>query len=394
MFADDFILHLSQIHSFGKIAIDYYYPTFVQPNQIDIDSSNLRLNSSYPLTFTKKDDEYLWCCHLCGKVFRDSEIGYLFAKIGAHILTKKLSYKNISKSYALLTQCASFSQMQIYYETLQWNSLQYQRVFNSISAVDETIKRRCPFCSKNYFLPKLLNDDSAEILHILVDHDGIGNDSLLLRYIIGSPSVGDNFPFLDVLFGDTLDRKASERRLRCKKCLTVFKNYHELLIHGRIHVSNHQIDPARYFFALPAESINILLSKLIDGVSTYDKFPKYDYTIYICTTCLQIMNPNGCSNFARMIEHIKSCQYNEPSISIDELPMAFKETKFRIWTFPPSLCSICEKQYVTAFAAKQCCTTGQPLSIFTKKRSIATKSATEPAEKRKVDIVDFVFKTF
>uniref|UniRef100_A0A914YLU3 C2H2-type domain-containing protein n=1 Tax=Panagrolaimus superbus TaxID=310955 RepID=A0A914YLU3_9BILA len=386
--------HLSQSHSFCKLTLDYYYPTFVEPSQIVTNLSQINLNSSYPLCFAKNGDEFVWCCHLCGLYLNDPEIGHLFARIAAHILSKKLCYEKISKCYTLLTQCTSFSQMQVHFETLQWNCLQYQRIFHAISGEGETVERKCSFCSKTFILPKLLNNESAEILHILLEHDQIGSDDLLLRYLINSDA-GEKFPFLDVLFGDTVEKKPKDRRFRCSKCSVIFKSYEELLLHGRFHLSLHKIDPSRYFFALPATTLNIILSNLIDGVSDNDKFPEYNYTIYVCTTCLQVMNPNGSNNFAHMVEHIKSCHFSEPSISIDQLPMALKETKFRIWIFPPTPCSTCGKHYTTAVSAKQCCIVGQPLSIFTKKRAaVEKKAAIEPKNKRKCDVTDFIFNTF
>ena len=52
--------------------------------------------------------------------------------------------------------------------------------------------------------------------------------------------------------------------------------------------------------------MNFILSSSIDGVQPDTTFPTYNHDIFVCTSCNEIMNPDGLNDYIKMVEHIKS----------------------------------------------------------------------------------------
>lgn len=178
-------------------------------------------------------------CYECGIVFKDPQIGHLFAKIGAHFISKNWDSEtpSISRAYILLTQCRLFQEMKIHYETLQWNCQNFQmKLQNPDSSIEHlnSTERKCFYCSKKYFLSELLTDEVAEILHIMIDHSDIQTNGSIFRCLVNSHA-STQFPFLDTCFEDIIDKTPKNRRFRCSKCLVIFEKFEDLLVHAKLH---------------------------------------------------------------------------------------------------------------------------------------------------------------
>lgn len=177
-------------------------------------------------------------CFLCGWVCKDCEIGHLFAKIGAHLISENISQDNFGRFYNLLLQCSSFEPMKLHYQTLQWNCLQYQQGIIRPSVEIINIQRKCSFCNENYGLPENLSNESAEVFHILTKHADIDKNVVISRYLVNS-NTSNEYPFLNPFFD--VEKKPNARKFQCSKCLLIFKEPEILLNHGKLHLENSQM---------------------------------------------------------------------------------------------------------------------------------------------------------